>query len=551
MSQSERTPPPHGHEANGQHANGLAHHARNGQPGAHDHPTHPTNAQPVRRGALGGPWRVAAVVPGYNRREDLEKLFLDVSRLNLRGIELWCVLVDNNSSQPLSTIRVPENVQIEHFRLSENVGGAGGFNAGMARVLSGEGLSARFDKPDFIWLLDSDVRVARNSLHHLVKALVRHKNYCAVGSSLVDIVSGVTYEIGGRMNGHNGFFAPAAWGDPDKRHVVPCDYLAACSALVRREAIEKSGLMPEIFIHGDDVEFFLQMTRKTGMKVGGVPRSRAGHPLWSRKFQTWVRYFHARNAFACIDVMNFGEKTRWRRAVHEVMRALGQTFTGMDELAELHLQGLEDAAAARTVGHHIKGGMLPVIQSTKLTPYDKLAEVVKHELAQAGPRATLWAHPLMVLRSREISGLRPQLQKLGLKKPADWKYWHRRSLVSDIKGDLYKAVVRGLFLRPADVAIIPTGMPSGWCRGKTMVLLAHDGFIVRRGEPRERLKRAWGVLKRGLRASYALRNRPQTYHSLPPAPARRTPIPARAMIVEAKGVSHEALGSRGELQGAR
>ena len=31
--------------------------------------------EPAAAGRTGGAWRVAAVVPGYNRREDLEKLF--------------------------------------------------------------------------------------------------------------------------------------------------------------------------------------------------------------------------------------------------------------------------------------------------------------------------------------------------------------------------------------------------------------------------------------------------------------------------------------------
>ncbi len=478
------------------------------------------------RGEAGDPWRIAVVIPGYNRREDLEKLFVDLGRLDLRGITLWCVLVDNNSPTPLNTIKTPPHVLVEHYRLNENTGGAGGFSRGMARVLSGEGVSAQFPPPDFLWLLDSDVRVARKSLYYLVRTLVKHQNVCAAGSALVDIVSKVTYEIGGRMEPKNGFFVPAARGDVDKRRIIDAHYLAACSTLVRREAVEKTGLMPDIFIHGDDVEWMLQMRKKTGQRIVAVPRSKVGHPLWNRKFQTWVRYYTTRNAYAPIDVMGYGPMTRFRRALVDVLRAAGQTITGMDELAELHLEGLEDAAACRTVGHHMKGGMGPIIQSTKVRPYSELADAVREEMGKFDTNASLWVHPLMFLRAKDLPGSKQQFELLGVKKPADWKYWHRRSLGSHPKGDIFKAVWRGLTGQHADVAIIPTGVPSGWFRGNALFLLTVDGFQIRRVKSTQRMGKAIGSVIRGMKAAIGCARRPRTIHDLPKPPARTTPIPA-------------------------
>lgn len=487
------------------------------------------------------PWRVAVVIPGYNRREDLEKLFKDLGRLDVRGITLWCVLVDNNSPQPLSTISVPSNVRVEHYRLNENTGGAGGFGRGMARVMSGEGLSAQFDPPDFLWLLDSDVRVSRKALRHLLRVLVKHDDICAAGSALVDLTTRTTYEIGGKMEPKNGFFVPAARHDVDKRKLVEAHYLAACSTLVRREAVEKTGLMPDIFIHGDDVEWMLQMRKKTGQRIVGVPRSRVGHPLWNRKFQTWVRYYTTRNAYAPIDCVGFGAMTRFRRALVDVLRAWGQTITGMDELAELHLQGLEDAAACRTVGHHMKGGMGPIIQSTKVTPMAQLADTVKAELAKRGTGATLWVHPLMYLRSRDLPGLKEQLGALGVKKPNDWRYWHHRSLGSSPKGDIVKAMWRGITRQQADVCIIPTGVPSAWFRGEAQFLLTVDGFIVRRIRAGERVRAGISTLMRGMKAAIACARRPRTIHDLPPAPKRTTPVPSQHASGQ-RGAQHALNG---------
>src|SRR4051812_5755083 len=92
------------------------------------------------------PWKVAAVIPCFNRRQDLQLLLKDVARQDLRSIDgrpimLWCVVVDNASTEPLSTIEVPQGITVEFVRLEKNSGGSGGFNAGMTQVLSGAGLT--------------------------------------------------------------------------------------------------------------------------------------------------------------------------------------------------------------------------------------------------------------------------------------------------------------------------------------------------------------------------------------------------------------------------
>lgn len=509
------------------------HHAHNnGRSNGHSAPANPivgleTLTKP-RRGVKGTPWRVAAVVPGFGKHKDVELLLKDFSRLDLRGIEFWVVLVDNATpNRPLSDIPTPPNVRLEHLRLTDNTGGAGGFNAGMARVLAGEGLTGEFDPPDFLWLVDSDARVSRRSLRELIKALAKHQKLCAVGSALVDIATGVCYEIGGNMDKRNGFFVPAARGDVDRRKIIPCDYLAACSALVRREAIEQTGLMPNIFIHGDDVEWFLQMTRKTGKKVAGVVASRAGHPLWNRKFQTWVRYYTTRNAYAPIDVMGFGPTTRFRRALVDVLRATGQSIMGMDELAELHLRGLDDAGDLKTVGHAIPGGMMPIIQSTKMRPFSQFAQAMREELAKLPAGSKPYVHPLMALRASDLPGFRQALAELNLLPPSDWKthpdwkYWHHRSLGSHVRSDMSRAIWRAVVGAPNEVAIVPTGQPSGWFRGRTLFLLTADGFQVRTVNPRERVGAAITTFRRGIKAALKLRSRPRTFHTLPQAPVRK------------------------------
>ncbi len=498
------------------------------------HPRTEVEAKPLRDPAKGlqakkgtkRKLRVAAVIPAYNRPADVEKLLGDLSRIDVRGVELWVVIVDNASTVPIATIPTPAGLSVEHHRLETNTGGAGGFNAAMSRVLSGEGLSGTHEAPDFIWLLDSDVRVSRKSLHELVRALQADEDLAAVGSALIDPVTNVCYELGGRLSRANGYFVPAARGDVDRRLNVPCKYLAACSALVRRESIEQTGLMPEIFIHGDDVEWFLRMGVATGKKLAAVPASRAYHPLWSRKFQTWVRYYTTRNAYAPIDVLGYGVWTRSWRAMVDVLRATAQAMMGMPELADLHLQGLADASMGRTKGYGPRGGIGPIIAATKTRPFADLASAVRVALAARGPNSRLYFHPILVARAIDFKDLPAQIATLGVTiEPGLLEYWKGRGLDTHRFIDTVRAFWRWIKVAvggwPADVAVVPTGWPTAWFRGRTLIQVTSDGFLVREIRRGKVFKDAMRCLWVGSRLIFKVGFRKRTQNELPPAPKRQ------------------------------
>ena len=476
--------------------------------------------------------RVAAVIPCYNRPDDVRKLLGDLSRLDTRGVDLWIVVVDNASTRPISDLPTPEGLKVEHLRLETNTGGSGGFNAGMAHVLRGDGISALREPPDFLWLIDSDARVTRRALRPLVHALVSDPGLAAAGSALVDNLTRVTYEIGGRLNPANGYFVPAARGDVDKRLLVPCDYLAACSALVRRQAIETTGCMPDIFIHGDDVEWFLRMARATGQRLVGVPTSRVFHPLWSRKFQTWGRYYTTRNSYAPIAVCGFGPLTRLRRSFVDVVRATAQAMMGLPELGELHLQGLSDAAHGRVQGFGPRGGIGAIAGAIRIRPFSELAAAVRAELADTGSRGRLYFHPMLAACAIDFPDLPCQIALLGTRwAEEELAPWRHRSLHThtfrDMLGAMGRWVMAGARGWDADVAVVPTGWPTSWFRGRVLVQVTSDGFFVRRISRGQTLRHAARFLLTGARLIARITLRRPQINELPPAPTRPTPLPSR------------------------
>lgn len=500
-----------------------------------------TEAKPVPR-----PWKVAAVIPCFNRRQDLELILKDVARQNLkpvgrRPIQLWCVVVDNASTQPLSSVPVPEGLRVEFVRLDKNSGGSGGFNAGMGRVLSGGGLTGELGAPDFLWWLDSDARANRNCLRELVKVLARNPGVGGVGSSMGDLSTGQTWECGAIITKGDGYIRPMGTGDVDQRFLVKADYLAACSGLVRRVAIEKTGLFPDNFIYYDDIDWCIQMTQKTGLKIVGAPRSRAWHPPGNRRYVTWGRYYIARNCFSHVDAMGLGAKVRFVRALKEVPRAIAQCMMGIDELAELHLKGLRDARDRNFVRIEPKD----VVKPLGFKPYSELANIIETERNRLGGQKRLYVHPLLQSRIPGFETFRKELRKLKIQWPADKSAWRKRNLGGHVLRDFVGAGWRLLTGPTAEVALVPTGWPSCWFRGRVLVQVTTEGLIVREVQPWAAMRKALGVATKGAALAWQIARRGPHVMPLPPAPAFRP-----GMVAAAADLLPAVTASTGVANGA-
>lgn len=483
-------------------------------------------AVPAQPGAMTGPggrpWRVVAICPCFNRPQDMELLLTDFARQDTRGIDFWVVIVDNASTQPLSTLRRPPELAVEFVRSEENTGGSGGFNLGMSHVLSGKGLTGRMGEPDFIWWVDSDARVSRRAMRSLVRVLARNTHVGAVGSAMGEIATGHIWEAGGKLYKKRGTFGPAAAGDIDRRALIRCDYVAACSAMVRTSAVRATGLFPENFIYYDDIDWGVQMRRRTGLVCRATRQSRAFHPPGIRRFTTWGRYYIARNGFSVIEMKGWGPLVRYRRAWFELPRAAAQAVMGLDELSELHLKGLQDAADGRFVRIEPRHLCKPM----GFRPFVQLPGAVREAAAAFGPSASIYVHPLLKNKLPGFEALRRSLREIKFAWPRGTKRWKRRHLGANPVRDTLAAAARLLLGPTADVAIVPTGWPSCWFRGRVVFQVTSDGFLSRPVRPWRQAWNAAKIISRGTRLALRLAAKSPGIRPLPPAPAWNPEAPA-------------------------
>jgi len=441
---------------------------------------------------------VTAVIPSHGRHEDVRSLLGDLAAQRA-GVTLRALVVDNASSPPLAEIEAPRGLDVVRVRLPENVGGAGGFNAGMRRAL-------RDVETDAVWLLDSDVRLGPGALSPLVNALRARTDLAGVGSALRDAVSGVTYEVGGLVSRTLGIHMPAASGEVDPDRIIGCDYVAACSVLVRRGAIERAGVMPEVFLSWDDIGWCIGITRATGLRWGSTGASVAVHP-W-RKHPGIGRYYAARNCFGVLAMLGAGARVRWRRATLEVAHAAAATICGDPDAAELHLTGLADAAGGRGLG---VGAVMGT--AVRAMPLSELASTVAGLVMGRSPR--VWVHPGLMRPALGSGGLGEQLARLGID-AAGLGAWRGDSPTGALRADVAGAIKRLLTGSAADVAIVPPGWPLCWVRGKTVVVVAGETFTTARSRPWRHLPRVLRCIARGVVLAARLAARAPGVAYLPP-----------------------------------
>lgn len=224
---------------------------------------------------------VAAVVVTYNRKQLLSEC-LDALLAQTRPVDK-IILIDNASSdgtvEMLQDSGYLENSIIEHVRLSENTGGAGGFHEGMRRAVEAG--------HDWIWVMDDDGRPALDTLALLLETPAMQE--CRSRAPLVmDKESGKLswgYSNGEKLIGFLPNIAKIQEVDQITTDVIS-DANFFLGNLFHRDIIVRVGLpIREMFIWGDEIEFHQRLI-VNGVKSMTLCAARFYHPADPKNFVT-------------------------------------------------------------------------------------------------------------------------------------------------------------------------------------------------------------------------------------------------------------------------
>lgn len=246
---------------------------------------------------------VCAVIVTYNRQE---KLRVCLERLeNLTEKPDRVVIVDNASSDGTPEMVRQSFPGFDLLVLEHNLGGSGGFEAGMRRAYA--------SGYDYVWLFDDDAYVDPDCLSRLLGH-----------TDAADVVVPIQVDQMGRKYGiyrwANGFVEV----DKEAETVIPIDIFAFVGPLIKRSVIEEVGFpRTDFFISADDTDYAIRI-KNAGLRVICVLDAVFYHDYGGRTIQVkrlgrvstrstqpaWKNYYNIRNEILMVRSMNISTRQK-------------------------------------------------------------------------------------------------------------------------------------------------------------------------------------------------------------------------------------------------
>ena len=285
----------------------------------------------------------AIIICNFNKKEDVLQCIDSVFNLSFKDYDLY--VVDNASSDgSAEAIEAAYGNRVILIKNEENTGGSGGFNTGMREALKKE--------YRYLYLLDNDIILHENALTELYNYLEGHQDVGIAGSLLYSMDHPTEIqELGADIDWDNFTIKPNFKGNIDLGVPIEleCDYVPACSLLVRTEAIKKVGLMEETnFIYWDDIEWGHRM-KLHGYKVVACSGSKVWHKMGAaRKVNTFNTYYFWRNRVHFF--VKYSDINHIRQFIdcifYETVQAIYScNYTGKYNSARTIVMAIEDALA--------------------------------------------------------------------------------------------------------------------------------------------------------------------------------------------------------------
>lgn len=214
--------------------------------------------------------RVATIITTWNYPE-IDRCLISLKKEQKRCKNLRVVVVDNASADNESKRIKKKFPWVCLIQNKKNYGFAKGNNIGIKYALK------KFN-PNYIFLLNNDTEVKSNAIKSMVEFAESRKETGIVGCKLL-YPNKLIQHAGGRIKpygmGHYGNREEDR-GQYDK--IKEVDYVTGAAFLIKREVIEKIGLLDEGFspYFREEVDFCFR-ARKLGYKILYYPKSKIIH----------------------------------------------------------------------------------------------------------------------------------------------------------------------------------------------------------------------------------------------------------------------------------
>ena len=304
--------------------------------------------------------KICAVIVTYNRIDKLRKTLQAFDELTEYPDKVY--VVDNHSSDDTPEYLKQWANETEKFKkeiltLSDNLGGSGGFYAGLEKALN--------DSFEWIWVSDDDAYPEMNSFRYLIEYINKSKT-----DNISAICGTVLYEGGidyyhRRNLYHKGLTicdVPSDEHDYEKE-TFDINVFSYVGTVINSKALKKVGYtLKDYFIWCDDTEHSLRLS-KVG-RIVCVPRIKVFHDIGTNADYglTWKEYYGERNR---LDMYrrHFPFYVYLFSLIKSRIRIVKKLLSGQKESAKLLRCAISDSANSRFGIHAIyKPGWKPDVK---------------------------------------------------------------------------------------------------------------------------------------------------------------------------------------------
>jgi GT2 family glycosyltransferase len=236
---------------------------------------------------------VAIIVLSWNGRDLTLDCLASLAQMEYPAQSMKTIVVDNGSTDGTAQVVRECFPQVVVLETGENLGFAEGNNVGIRYAL--------MTSVDYVMLLNNDTVVAPDMLHQLLRVIHSDQTICIATPNIyyyaeptrlwcagasIDWRTGNTYRLRAEEIDRD----PAA-------PVVDVAFASGCALCIRRNAIEKAGVLdPRFFIYYEETDWCTRILR-TGCHCVCVPQAKVWHKISSTMQEGSPRttYYMTRN----------------------------------------------------------------------------------------------------------------------------------------------------------------------------------------------------------------------------------------------------------------
>ncbi|MCK4525318.1 MAG: glycosyltransferase family 2 protein [Candidatus Andersenbacteria bacterium] len=235
--------------------------------------------------------KVYIIVLNWNGKEDTLECLKSLEKISYSNYKI--VVIDNGSEDDSVSEIKKQFSEVKIIENKKNLGFAGGNNVGMKYAINGGA--------DYVLLINNDTTVEEDFLSELVKTGESDEKIGILGSKIYFYSDpNRIWFAGGKVNwlknkGTHIGLDQIDNGQYDK--IKETDYLTGCCLLIKREVVEKIGVLAEdYFLYYEDTDFSLR-TKNAGYRSVYVPKSKIYHKISrsTKPGSSSYVYYHARN----------------------------------------------------------------------------------------------------------------------------------------------------------------------------------------------------------------------------------------------------------------